>query len=101
MDLFKKYGILPCAGDRHLVEFMDPKMYLASPGVVDNWHFALTSVDYRIQKANEKIEYLNDVVSGKIKFELKKSNEEAVDLIKALLGLGDVKSNINIVRALV
>ena len=47
------------------------------------------------QKANEKIEYLNDVVSGKTKFELKKSNEEAVDLIKALLGLGDAKSNIN------
>ena len=95
MDLFKKYGILPCAGDRHLVEFMDPKTYLASPEVVAKWHFALTSVDYRIQKANEKIEYLNDVVSGKTKFELKKSNEEAVDLIKALLGLGDAKSNIN------
>ena len=95
MDLFKKYGILPCAGDRHLVEFMDPKLYIASPEDVDKWHYALTSVDYRIKKANEKIEYLNDVISGKNKFELKKSNEEAVELIKALLGLGDVKSNIN------
>ena len=95
MDLFRKFGILPCAGDRHIVEFMDGKKYLASPEVVAKWHFALTSVDYRRKIQEEKIKYLNDVISGKIKYELKKSNEEAVDLIKALLGFGDVKSNIN------
>ena len=31
MDLFKKYGVLAAAGDRHLVEFLNNKWYLSSP----------------------------------------------------------------------
>ena len=96
MDLFKKYGILPCAGDRHIVEFMDIDWYLKDLNTINKWHFALTSVDYRKEKQSEKIKYLDDVINGKKEFILEKSSEEAVLLIKALLGLGDIKSNVNI-----
>ena len=32
MDLYRRYGVLGAAGDRHLVEFMNPDWYLEMTG---------------------------------------------------------------------
>lgn len=53
MDMYKRYGVLGAAGDRHLAEFMNNKWYLASPSQVDSWKFALNTVDFRIKQMNE------------------------------------------------
>ncbi len=50
MDLFKRFGYIAAAGDRHLAEFCEGKWYLESPERVEEMHFALTPVDARKHK---------------------------------------------------
>lgn len=94
-DLYNKYGVLAAAGDRHLAEFMPAKWYLSSPEVVKNWKFGLTTVDFREKQQAERVEETILMAEGKKKFIVKKSTEEAVDLMKALLGFGPIVSNVN------
>lgn len=95
MDLFKKYGILGAAGDRHLVEFFNQSCYLASPKMANHWKFALTKVDFRKERQLERITESKLMADGLKEIELEKSSEEAVELIKAILGLETKVSNVN------
>ena len=54
-ELYKRYGVLPAAGDRHLAEFLNNKWYLSSPEVVERKRFSLTSVDWRIEEQKKKM----------------------------------------------
>ena len=42
-DLFRRYGLIAAAGDRHLAEFMPGDEYLKDPETVRAWKFGLTS----------------------------------------------------------
>lgn len=95
MDLFKKYGALAAAGDRHLVEFMNNSWYLSSPKAVKEWKYNLTSVDWREADQKKKIEESIEMAEGRKKFNLIKSSEIAVDLMKAIMGFGTIVSNVN------
>lgn len=94
-DLFKKYGLIAAAGDRHLAEFMPP-WYLKDPETVASWSFGLTPVDWRVDDLAKRLERSRKLVSGEEALELKASGEEGHLLIKALLGLGDLVSNVNV-----
>lgn len=95
MDLYRKYGALGAAGDRHLVEFMPNTWYLKEPKTVTDWKYGLTTVDFREARQKEQIEETILMAEGKKKFELKSSDEEGVALIKALLGFNTVVTNVN------
>lgn len=95
MDLFRKYGILAAAGDRHLVEFVNNKWYLTNPEVIKDWAISITPVSSRIEKMNRQIQETLDMVAGKKQFEVHQSNEELIAMMKAILGLGDLKTNVN------
>ena len=94
-DLFLRYGAIAAAGDRHLVEFLPP-WYLRSPEVVKEWKFGLTSVDWRVDDLRARMKRSDDLISGAEPLELKPSGEEGHLLIKAVLGLGDMVSNVNV-----
>ena len=94
-DLFNKYGVIAAAGDRHLAEFMPP-WYTRDPETVHSWKFHLTSVDWREEDLTRRLQRSDDLISGKEQVELKGSGEEGHLLIKAVLGLGDLVSNVNI-----
>ena len=94
-DLFRRYGLIAAAGDRHLAEFMPP-WYLKDPDTVKGWKFGLTSVDWRVENLQERLDKSRKLVSGEEPIELKASGEEGHLLIKALLGLGDMVSNVNV-----
>lgn len=96
MDMYKRYGILGAAGDRHLAEFMNNKWYLANKEQVDDWKFALTTVDFRVKQMNERIEESEGLASGRIPVKVEKSQEEAVDIMRALLGLKVKVTNVNL-----
>jgi len=96
MDLFRRYGILGAAGDRHLAEFMDPTLYLSSPKTVRSWSFALTPVSYRIRLQQKKINESIQIATGKKKPILKKSKEEVVELMRSLMGEKRMISNVNL-----
>lgn len=96
MDLFKRYGLIAAAGDRHLAEFMPGDMYLKDPETVKSWRFSLTTVASRKEKQQERLERSRRLLSGEEKIELKPTGEEGILLIKALCGLTRVISNVNI-----
>ncbi len=95
-DLFNRYGLIAAAGDRHLAEFMPGEMYLKDPETVEKWDFALTSVSWRKEDLRERLARSERLVSGKEQVKLKPTGEEGILLIKALCGLGQVISNVNI-----
>lgn len=94
-DLFLRYGLIAAAGDRHLAEFMPP-WYLKDPETVKSWGFGLTSVDWREQDLQNRLDRSGRLVSGEEAIELDGSGEEGHLLIKALLGRGELVSNVNI-----
>jgi len=95
MDMFKRYGVLGAAGDRHLVEFMNNNWYLESPEMVEYWKYRLTTVDFRVKQQQERIDETIAMAEGKKPVKVEKSTEEAVELMKAILGLETRVSNVN------
>ena len=94
-DLFRRYGAIAAAGDRHLAEFTAPR-YTRDPETVRSWMFSLTPVSWRKQDLRDRLRRSADLVSGKEKPDMKPSGEEGHLLLKALLGLGDLVSNVNL-----
>ncbi len=94
-DLFRRYGLIAAAGDRHLAEFV-PNWYLTSPETAADWMFTLTPVSWRREDLRRRMKRSDDLVSGREALELKPSGEEGHLLLGALLGLGDRVSNVNI-----
>ena len=94
-DLFRRYGAIAAAGDRHLAEFTAP-WYTRDPETVREWKFGLTSVDWRVDDLKKRLKRSDNLVSGAEAIELTPSGEEGHLLLKALLGLGDLVSNVNI-----
>lgn len=95
-DLFKRYGLIAAAGDRHLAEFMPGGEYLKDPETVTSWKFGLTTVDWRKADLQKRLDKSRRLASGEEEIELKPSGEEGILLIKALCGLDRVVSNVNI-----
>jgi alpha-galactosidase/6-phospho-beta-glucosidase family protein len=97
-DLFKRYGIIAAAGDRHLAEFVPGNWYLKDRQTIEKWKFNLTTVDWRMKDLNNRREKSKQLVHGREQFELKESGEEGVKQIKALLGLQDLVTNVNMLN---
>lgn len=95
-DLFNRYGLIAAAGDRHLAEFMPGEVYLRDPETVESWGFALTPVSWRKQDLEDRLARSRRLVSGEEQLNLKPSGEEGILLIKALCGLCEIVSNVNI-----
>jgi len=94
-DLSIRYGIIAASPDRHIVEFLPP-WYLKDPETVKYWKFHLTPVDVRIENGRKLNEMRKRVISGEEKLKLKPSGEEGVAQMKALLGLDQLVTNVNI-----
>ena len=59
-------------------------------------HFALTTVAWRKSELAERLEKSKKLLSGDEKVELKPTGEEGVNQMRALLGLSDLVTNVNI-----
>jgi len=92
--LFQRFGILAAAGDRHLVEFLPG--FIESPDTLFRWGLIRTPVSWRIDRWRNAPARTRDLMAGRIPFELVSSGEEGVGQIKALLGLGDLMTNVNL-----
>ena len=95
-DLFRRYGVIAAAGDRHLSEFCPGKWYLESPEGVKNWGFSLTPVSWRKEDLVKRLERSRKLREGEEEVAIHKSGEEGVTQICALLGLGDLTTNVNL-----
>lgn len=97
-DLFKRYGVIPASSDRHIAEFFPP-WYLKDPETVRKWKFHLTPVPMRIHEDIEMEARRKRILAGQEELVLSHSGEEGTLQMKALLGLGDLVTNMNIPNA--
>ncbi len=95
-DLFRRYGLIAAAGDRHLAEFMPGEEYLKDEQTVTSWKFGLTPVQWRKNDLAERMAKSDRLISGEEEINLQPTGEEGILLIKALCGLTRVVSNVNI-----
>lgn len=96
MDLFLKFGYIAAAGDRHLAEFCEGKWYLESPERVREMHFGLTSVASRKEDLKKRLAKSARLCSGEEAVAIQGTGEEGVHQIRALLGLCELVTNVNI-----
>lgn len=95
-DLFQRYGLIAAAGDRHLAEFCPGAWYLKNPETVYQWMFGLTSVSWRKEDLKKREERSERLKTGIEVFHIHETGEEGVRMMKALLGLGDLITNVNL-----
>lgn len=93
MELFERFGQVAAAGDRHLAEFVP--WFLTGPDAIHRYGFALTPVALRKKWIKDRVAHTKRLLSGKEQPKLHKSGEEGVNQIKALCGLGDIVTNVN------
>ncbi|MBQ8813068.1 MAG: alpha-glucosidase/alpha-galactosidase [Lachnospiraceae bacterium] len=96
MDLFLKFGYIAAAGDRHLAEFCPGKWYLESPERVAEMRFGLTTVDWRKGELKLRLAKSERLLSGEEETKIECTGEEGVNQIRALLGLCELVTNVNI-----
>jgi alpha-galactosidase len=96
IDLFRRYGLLAAAGDRHLAEFCPPSWYLKTPETAKEWQFSLTPVSWRISQREDLKKKSEAYRGGRETFIPENSDEEGIRQIKALLGLGNLVTNVNL-----
>ncbi len=95
-DLFRRYGVIAAAGDRHLAEFCEGKWYLKDPETVKSWGFSLTPVSWRKKDLKDRLQKSEDLRSGKENVKINGTGEEGVNQIRALLGLCELVTNVNV-----
>lgn len=96
IDLFLRYGSIAAAGDRHLAEFCPGKWYLESPERVRQMQFSLTSVSWRKDDLKKRLARSRRLRSGEEPVKISGTGEEGVNQIRALLGLCDLVTNVNL-----
>lgn len=96
MDLWRRYGALGAAGDRHLVEFVNNTWYMRDPEMVKSWMFGLTTVDFREARQERQIADSIAMAEGTMEVPLAPSGEELVRILRGLLGLETVVTNVNL-----
>ncbi len=92
--LFQRFGVLAAAGDRHLVEFLPG--FIRSPESLFRWGVIRTPIAWRIERWRTAAQKTCDLINGVTPFSLERSGEEGINMIKALLGLGDLVTNVNL-----
>lgn len=95
-DLFNRYGYIAAAGDRHLAEFCDGNWYLKDPDTVRSWGFGLTSVAWRKEDLQRRQERSRRLREGEEKVAIRGTGEEGVNQLRAILGLSELVTNVNI-----
>ena len=95
-DLFNRFGYIAAAGDRHLAEFCPRSWYLEKPEQVWEWKFSLTPVSWRRGSLAKRLAKSEQLRSGEMACELKKTGEDGVNQIRALLGLHTMVTNVNL-----
>jgi len=92
-ELFRRFGILAAAGDRHLSEFVPG--FTRSPQELFRWGIIRTPVSWRIERWEWITEMVHNYLSGELEWSFRDSGEEMVRQLRALLGLGDFVTNVN------
>lgn len=95
-ELYKRYGILPAAGDRHLAEYAPWFLRGNMPEDLNRWGVKRTTSDFRSTHWDSGEEEIEKLLRGEKEFEIKESGEVMNDIMKALAGVGTFLTNVNL-----
>ncbi len=95
-DLFERFGYIAAAGDRHLAEFCPKHWFIDNQELIDSFGFALTTVDYRRKSQQDRLDKGQRLLEGTENVAIVDTGEEGVLQIRALLGLTELISNVNL-----
>lgn len=90
LDLFRRFGALGAAGDRHLAEFVP--WYARDEKTLHRWGVVCTPYSFRLASRGKK-DLAVDAYSQQT---INPSGEEGVEQIEALLGLRNLDTNVNL-----
>jgi galacturan 1,4-alpha-galacturonidase len=93
-DLYKRFGALATAGERHIVEFVP--FYLKDEKTLHRWGVNLTPYSYREERYMQAPKDFRRILKEGKPIELWQSDEEAIRQMKALLGMGELRTNVNL-----
>jgi alpha-galactosidase/6-phospho-beta-glucosidase family protein len=91
-DLYDRFGVLGAAGDRHLAEFVPWYLAIDEPEEIERWGIRLTPSSARVDSELDKTE---QYLTGGETFEFSESGEEAVEIMRALIGVEPFKTHLN------
>ncbi len=93
-DLFRRFGVLGAAGDRHLAEFVP--WYLTDRDSCYRWGFALTPYSYRLKRWRTAPKtFRRQLRLGEFP-EMSASSEEFINQMLSLVGKTSLKTNVNL-----
>lgn len=93
-DLYDRFGLFPVAGDRHLAEFVPWYLDIDIAEEIHRWGIRMTPSSAR-RRDSEAPATTDHFRNEDGKFELTESGEEVVDVIRSLLGLEPIATNLN------
>ena len=98
-ELFRRYGVLPAAGDRHLIEYAT-SFIADGQDSLNHWGVRRTDADYRAKHwtpaESKQTTNVEGWLSGEREFELESSGEEFLDILEGLTGDGPYVTNVNL-----
>ncbi len=92
-DLYDRFGVLGAAGDRHLAEFVPWYLAIDEPEEIQRWGIRLTPSSARV--GEEGPDKMEQYLAGDEEFEFDDSWEEAVEIMRALVGIEPFKTHLN------
>ena len=95
-ELFRRFGYIAAAGDRHLAEFCPKHWFLSDLEQVEQFGFALTPMTYRRKCQKDRLELGQKYLDGTETVKITETGEEGVLQIRALLGLTELVTNVNL-----
>lgn len=95
-ELYKRFGILPAAGDRHLVEYAPWFLRGDMPEDLNRWGVKRTTSDYRSAHWDSGEEEVDKLLQGDKEFEIEESGGVMTDIMGSLVGEGTFVTNVNL-----
>jgi alpha-galactosidase/6-phospho-beta-glucosidase family protein len=95
-ELYERFGTFPAAGDRHLAEFVPWFLTPADEKEIQRWGIRLTPSEYRVDRQEDALSKFHDPMNGEDEFEFFDSGEELVEIMHALLGFDELRTNLNL-----
>jgi len=95
-DLYRRFGAYPAAGDRHLAEFVPWYLDVEDPERLHRWGIKVTPSEHRVDHWPDGEDHRRAILEGEEVFDLSESNEETVDIVRALLGGEPLETNLNL-----
>ncbi len=93
--MYQNLKVIAAAGDRHLVEFLPHAWYLKDDTLTRKYKFHFTPVSLRKEIMESGNETAIRIKEGIEEVSINSSGEEGIDQIKALLGLKELITNVN------